>query len=122
MKRSDTYWRIPRDWMLLLPLGFGPVIIGLLMLIFLRVLAYARENGSVLLLIAFASALIGITLLFIAKLPLYRQGRFFTFGPSALSRGYRSLYVAAYILLGFVGVIVAIVLVLLAEFSPMWSN
>ncbi len=114
MKRSDTYWRIPRDWMLLLPLGFGPVIVGLLMLVFLRVLAYSRENTSLLLLIAFASALIGIALLFIAKLPLYRQGRLFTFGSNALSRRHQSLYLAAYMFLGFAGVLVAILFVLLA--------
>ncbi|HXR04278.1 MAG TPA: hypothetical protein VN836_06175 [Verrucomicrobiae bacterium] len=51
----------------------------------------------------------GIVLLFFARLPLYRQRRFWTFGPSTLSGFHRKLYylahtaiVAALLLLGAV--------------------
>ncbi len=38
----------------------------------------------------------GSLLLFAARLPLYRQRRFFTFGPSSLTGIHRKLYYAAY--------------------------
>jgi hypothetical protein len=40
----------------------------------------------------------GIVLLFLARLPLYRQRQFWTFGPSALPKLHRKLYWLAYLL------------------------
>ena len=47
----------------------------------------------------------GIVLLFFARFPLYRQGRFWTFGPGALSGFHRKIYWLAYI-----AVVIAILL------------
>ena len=41
---------------------------------------------------AISVALVGIGLLFCAKLPLYRQGRFFSFGPGPLPEQRRPAY------------------------------
>lgn len=46
--------------------------------------------------IGFASAIIGVVLLFLARLPLYRQGRFLTIGPRDLDESHRRLYFWAY--------------------------
>jgi hypothetical protein len=43
---------------------------------------------------AFAGA--GVVLLFLARLPLYRQRRFFAFGPKLLDESHRRLYRWAY--------------------------
>lgn len=42
--------------------------------------------------VSFCLAMVGAVLLFIAKLPLYRQGRFFTFGIQALPVSSHRLY------------------------------
>ena len=42
--------------------------------------------------IGLAVAAVGVGLLFYAKIPLYRQRRFFTFGSGALSEGRRPFY------------------------------
>ena len=60
---------------------------------------------------ALTLAVIGVVLLFIARLPLYRHRRFFTFGPKGLPEGHRKVYRIAY---GFVGVGAAMMLALLA--------
>jgi hypothetical protein len=41
---------------------------------------------------SFGIGVLGATLLFLAKLPLYRQGRFFTFGIGALPESSHGLY------------------------------
>ena len=41
---------------------------------------------------------LGIALLFFARSPLYRQHRFFTFGPKALPVFHRRLYWLAYVM------------------------
>lgn len=46
--------------------------------------------------VAMLSAGIGIVLLFLARLPLYRQRRFFAFGPKLLDESHRRLYRWAY--------------------------
>jgi hypothetical protein len=42
--------------------------------------------------LAATCALTGVVLLFIARLPLYRQGRFFTTGPRLLDASHRQIY------------------------------
>jgi hypothetical protein len=69
-----------------------------------------RQGDPTFVWIAVALAVIGTILLFIARLPLYRQGKFFTFGSKALSPGHRKVYRIAY---GFIGVSVAMMLALL---------
>jgi len=55
---------------------------------------------------------IGAVLLLIARIPLYRQHRFFTLGPRSLTGIYRRLYFTAYVFI--VPSIVLLVLLLLA--------
>jgi hypothetical protein len=42
--------------------------------------------------VALAVAAVGVSLIFYAKIPLYRQWRFFTFGSGALPEGRRPFY------------------------------
>lgn len=46
--------------------------------------------------IALTIALFGIVMIFYSKIPLYRQGRFLTFGSRALPEGRRSFYLWGY--------------------------
>lgn len=75
MKWARSYLCIGREWSLILAVTLGaPALVGVLL----------------------ASALIGITLLFIARIPLYRQRRFLVFGPKALPETHRRIYRIAY--------------------------
>ncbi len=111
MNRDDAHWRIPRDWRVLLPLSFAPAMVGILIATILPVVARAREGDVTIFPSAIAGALLGLGLLFLAKLPLYRQGRFITFGPGALPKWNRLLYAVAYV---FLGLSAGVLLVLLA--------
>ena len=62
-----------------------------------RSISAAQQVGDTTILwSSLAVATLGVVLLFFARLPLYRQRRFFTFGPGALPPGHRKLYNAAY--------------------------
>jgi len=62
--------------------------------------------------IAIAAAGIGIVLLYLARLPLYREGKFLTFGSRALDPKHRRLYRCAYV---FIYMAIALQLVLLMQ-------
>ena len=62
---------------------------------------------------ALGVAVIGVILLSIARLPLYRRRQFFAFGPRLLDATHRRLYWAAYVLIG------VSVLLLLALFAAL---
>lgn len=47
--------------------------------------------------LALVSSAIGVALLFLARWPLYRQGRIFSFGPHHVDRLHRNLYYLAYV-------------------------
>ena len=55
------------------------------------------------------AGMIGIVLLFFARLPLYRQRRFWTFGPRELDNCHRRLYWLAYVVvlvsIGLLGIV-----------------
>src|SRR5687768_10146566 len=93
---KNSKWGFPAD----IALYFAPFIAGFpvtVLLIALRgPLARAKEGDFTLLVIASAFSGAGIGLLFLARLPLYRQRRFFTFGSSALDAPHRRLYRWAY--------------------------
>ena|SRR5260370_32853188 len=75
-------------------------------------LSWAKTRGDTTLFnLAVFLGCTGAVLLLIARMPLYRQHRFFTLGPSSLSGVYRKLYFTAYIFL--VPSIVLLVLLLL---------
>ena len=96
--RSDGH--IPRDWQFILGLQFVFPIAALAMGLFFPIAARAREGDLTLFWVALAAAIVGIVLLFLAKLPLYRQGRYFSFGPRALPEGRRRVYRTAYAFIG----------------------
>lgn len=57
----------------------------------------AKRSGDMKLIwIGFALALVGVLLLCLARLPLYRQGCFLTFGRKDLDEPHRRLYLWAY--------------------------
>ncbi len=87
---------LSRDWQFILALQFGlPATI--MFLVPIPLLLGARQGDLTGFWIALASALVRVVLLFIAKWPLYRQGRYFTFGSKSLPEGRRPLYRLAYV-------------------------
>jgi len=93
MTRKYSNWYIPPDWCVLL--GFH-LVLPTVAVITAGFLIPARHGDPTLLFVAVGLGCVGIVLLFCARLPLYRQKRFFTFGPAALDGAHRKLYWAAY--------------------------
>ena len=93
MKKSD--WSpLPPDMVALI---FSPLIIlGVAMLT--TSLFWCLLHGGVLEVFAvgIVAGIIGVVLLFLARLPLYRSGQLFTFGPRLLDISHRRLYRWAY--------------------------
>jgi hypothetical protein len=108
-KLSD--WYVPPDIAVVYGLPFITISIGFLSAMLLPLLSSARRSGdSTLLYIAVALSVIGVVLLAFARMPLYRQRRFFTFGSRALDGGHKRLYRWAY---RFIGVSVLLMSLLL---------
>ena len=84
--------------------------VGLISACYIPAVVSARRGDPAAFWIAFGAAVIGIVLLFIARLPLYRQGKFLTFGSKDLPPLHRRLYHAAYL---FIGLSVVTMLLLL---------
>jgi len=109
MKRALSDWYIPRDW--LFHLGYHLALcVALAAAMILPALNASRHGNRALFIVAFVLAIVGVVLLFIARLPLYRERRFFTLGPKALSASHRRLYWTAY---AFIGTAVALMVLLL---------
>jgi hypothetical protein len=90
-KRSD--WYFPEEVLgLLSTLFLVPAIAVLTGLLFSVVEALANENPFRLFFLGLFSGTFGITVLFRARWPLYRQHRFWTFGPRDLDQKHRRLY------------------------------
>lgn len=100
---------IAKDWRFNLALQFGLPLLALAAAGALGIAFRAGEGDLTLLWVALVMAVIGIVLLFVAKRPLYRRGRFATFGPSGLSYTDRVIYWTAYALI-VVGVLMMFVL------------
>ena len=99
--RKVSDWYVPPDIAVVYGLPFLIIPIGLLAALLLTLLSGARNNGDfTLLYMAFAPSAVGISLLALARMPLYRQRRFFTFGSRALDEGHRRLYRWAYRFIG----------------------
>jgi hypothetical protein len=94
-KLSD--WYVPLDVAVIYGLPFVIIPVSVLFAMLLPLLSRARSSGdTTLLYVAFAVGAVGVILLAFARMPLYRQGRFFTFGPRALDEAHRRLYWWAY--------------------------
>ncbi|MGD0061657.1 MAG: hypothetical protein ABSD58_19795 [Verrucomicrobiia bacterium] len=99
-KRKLSDWYVPPD--IVGHLGLFIIAgIGILGGMFLPLLNSARNDGDLTLFyFAFAMGLIGVALLGFARLPLYRERRFFTFGPGKLDHTHKRLYRWAYLFIG----------------------
>lgn len=94
-------WHVPSDWAFLGWLNVLPAI-GLLAAILLRIFNKLESaNLYHLYWSGLGLGVLGIAFLFFARLPLYRQGRFLTFGPKALPLFHRKLYWLAYSVVAF---------------------
>lgn len=111
MKPSISDWYFPKDWAFFLALQalpFASLFVASLLVWFVL---GTRQGDLTFVWIAMGLAVVGIILLFIARLPLYRQGRYFTFGSRALPEWHRRVYRTAYC---FIGLSVIMMLGLLA--------
>jgi hypothetical protein len=80
----------------MLAFWFAPLIIGILAAMILPLLnRIQRADAWSVFGVALAIAVVGVILLFCARLPLYRQGRFYSFGSRLLDAPHRRLYRAA---------------------------
>ena len=118
MNREPSNTHLPEEVLgLLASIFFLPAVaaVALLTAMLLPDIASFRRVGSTsLFAVGLLAGICGIVLLFFARLPLYRQHRFFTFGPRCLDGCHRRLYWLAYLfvlasiaLLGFVWLSVA---------------
>jgi hypothetical protein len=113
MKKWFKDWTpLPADMAgLLFPLVV--ILVGTLTSVLLPMLQRVRRADSWSVFgVAVAASIVGIVLLFLARLPLYRQRQFFSFGSRLLDAPHRRLYRAAY---SFVFVAALLLLILLAS-------
>ena len=98
MSKRNSDWYLPPDWRLLLGWHFVLIFVGLLASIFFPLLANLK-TADVRALYAYGlgAGFIGIALLFAARLPLYKERRFWTIGPRQLDRKHRRIYWLAYL-------------------------
>jgi hypothetical protein len=98
MTKKSSDWYVPLDWLAQFSLLFIIPAITILASILLPALSFLKAADALNL---FYSGLgigsLGIVLLFFARLPLYRQRRFLTFGPRELPAFHRKLYWLAYL-------------------------
>jgi hypothetical protein len=111
MKQTRSDWYIPSDWLALLGLHFIILPVAILSALLLPAVNRARHGDPSLVYASVVFAMIGIILLFFARLPLYKKRKFFTFGPKALPPLHRKLYRAAYV---FISIAVVLMLLLIA--------
>jgi hypothetical protein len=111
MKANRSEWYFPRDWSFFLALQALPFVSLFVASLLVWFVLGTRQGDLTFVWIAMGLAVVGILLLFLARLPLYRQGRFLTFGSRALPEWHRKVYRIAY---GFIGISVILMLALLA--------
>lgn len=91
-KRSEWIWPPPDQWLTV----WGGFVMLIVMVFTTRLFSFfARLTGTPWIscyFIGLVFATVGVSLLFYAKLPLYRQGRFFTFGSRGLPEQRRPFY------------------------------
>ena len=88
---TESDWYVPSDWIALL--GFlGAPIVAIWVGGLLPWLSTARQGNPTPFYASLVLASVGIILLFFARLPLYREHKFFTFGSRQLTGIYKTLY------------------------------
>ena len=97
MKKTSSDWYVPPE------IGFFlviPIIAVLSSMLLPLVARFKSGDVTGIFYAAVAGGAVGSVLLFFARLPLYRQRRFWTFGSSQLDPFHRKLYRVAYVFLG----------------------
>jgi hypothetical protein len=89
--KKSKDWYFPPD----LAVALSPFV-GVLLLL-LATCGIPWVTGMSLFRLAIILGGIGVALLFVARIPVYREKRFFSFGPSAIRGFYRKIYFAAYV-------------------------
>ena len=93
MSKKQSDWYIPEEALGLLSTIFlVPAIAILTGLLFPVVMALTSGDPFRLFLLGLMSGVMGVGFLFRARWPLYRQHRFWTFGPRELDQKHRRLY------------------------------
>jgi len=100
MRRERSGGYLSKDWEFFIALELAIPATLLISGVLIPILAGARQGDLTLFWIALALALVGIVLLFIAKWPLYRQGKYFSFGSKGLQESRRKVYWTAYVFIG----------------------
>jgi hypothetical protein len=88
------------DWYMPPDIGsfLGPVVLVFCLFAAMHQDAMAKVGGNTALFrFVMLTAGLGVGLLFLARWPLYRQGRIFSYGPRHLDRLHRNLYFLAYL-------------------------
>jgi hypothetical protein len=113
MNKKGSDWRLPEEVLGFLgSIFFLPVIAAIAVLsamLLPSITSLQRMDITRLFWVGFAAGISGVILLFFARLPLYRQRRFWTFGPRELDRFHRRLYWSAYlVVLASIGLLVIV--------------
>jgi hypothetical protein len=99
MPEKDSDWHIPPEAAAVWTVAFLPLIIAASTCLLLPIVVRLKTASIVTLFCtALGSGIVGIVSLLIARLPLYRQRRFWTFGPGALDQRHRRFYWLGYAL------------------------
>jgi hypothetical protein len=85
-------WYMPRDWRAILAISFGPILVLLVAAMLVPPLLNTAYGDPALLWKALIIGCIGVVLLFMAKMPLYRQHKYHCLGPRLLPTKHRRLY------------------------------
>jgi hypothetical protein len=97
MKKRDSDWYIPPEALGLLSTLLSIPCIAVLIGVLLPIVAGLKTADVVALYgVGVGAGVVGAALLFIARIPLYRRRRFWTFGPRYLDRKHRRIYWLAY--------------------------
>jgi hypothetical protein len=98
MSKRDSNWYVPADWLWHFGMFLIIPCVALLASILLPVIARLKTADiAALYFSGVAAGVLGVLLLFIARLPLYRARRFWTLGPRQLDRKHRRYYWLAYV-------------------------
>jgi len=109
---SDRQLRFPPDIAALCGLYWIVLPISVLGVFIFPAFLRARNEGDLTILcVATGMGIVGVSLLFWARLPLYRERRFFTMGPRHLDARHKRIYWIAWTLIltsiGFLSLIIA---------------
>ncbi|HTQ51831.1 MAG TPA: hypothetical protein VMJ12_14060 [Candidatus Acidoferrales bacterium] len=110
MGKKSSVWYIPPDWVLVFSLLFVIPAVPVLADTLLPALSLLKTTDAVVLFyVALGFGVTGSILLFFARVPLYRQRGFGTFGPRGLLNFHRKLYWLAYFFVAVCVLLFAIV-------------